>query len=171
VQFLGCASLPSRARYGMLRPARSVQSQQSNHSQEASMSASTVSDAPKISELDLDPRDTAIRILLTLLFTIVTSVLNTLLRVLVAFSLLWALITRRAPHPRLRSLANRIISYEYRLNRYITYNDAAVPFPFSDLPRPLEEPTWKGEAETAEAVGLTPRRPRQRDDEPVPREP
>lgn len=135
------------------------------------MSASTVSDAPKISELDLDPRDTGIRILLTLIFMIVASVINSLLGVLVAFSLLWALITRRPPHPRLRSLANRIVTYEYRIHRYITYNDAEVPFPFSDLPNSLEAPSWDGEAATAEAVGLTPRKPRQRDDEPVQREP
>lgn len=135
------------------------------------MSASTVSDSPRISELALDPRDTGIRILLTLIFMIVASVINSLLGVLVAFGLLWALITRRPPHPRLRSLANRIVTYEYRIHRYITYNDAEVPFPFSDLPNPLEAPSWDGEAATAEAVGLTPRRPRQRDDEPVPREP
>jgi|GEM_PF-1782111 len=130
------------------------------------MSHSTATDSPRIGDLDLDPRDTAIRILLTLLFTIVASVLDTLVRVLVAFSLLWALFTRRAPHPRLRALANRVITYGYRLDRYITYNDGAVPFPFSDLPDPLEAPSWVDEAATAEAVGLTPRRPPRRDDEP-----
>ena len=134
------------------------------------MSSSTVRDAPVISELDIDPRDTGIRILLTLLFTVVASVLDTLLGVLVAFGVLWALITRQPPHPRLRSLANRIITYEYRIHRYVTYNDAEVPFPFSDLSNPLEAPTWDGEAATAEAVGLTPRRQPHRDDEPDPRE-
>ncbi|MBW2286635.1 MAG: DUF4389 domain-containing protein [Deltaproteobacteria bacterium] len=135
------------------------------------MSGSTISDAQRIYQLDIDPRDTGIRILLTLLFTVVASVLDTLVGVLVAFSLLWALITRQAPHPRLRSLANRIITYGYRIDRYVTYNDAEVPFPFSDLSNPLEAPTWDGEAATAEAVGLTPRRQPHRDDEPDPREP
>lgn len=128
------------------------------------MSSSTFSDAPEISELDIDPRDTGIRILLTLLFMLVASVLNTLVGVLVAFSVLWALITRRSPHPRLRALANRVITYQYRINRYITYNGADVPFPFSDLPDPLEASTWQGEATTAEAVGLSPRRRHRSDD-------
>ncbi len=70
------------------------------------MSDSTFADTPGISEIHIDPRDTGIRILLTLLFMVVASVLNTLVGVLVAFSLLWALITRQPPHPRLRSLAN-----------------------------------------------------------------
>ncbi len=135
------------------------------------MSGSTFADVPKIHELHIDPRDTGIRILLTLLFTVVASVLDTLVGVLVVFSLLWALITRRAPHPRLRSLANRIITYEYRIHRYITYNDAQVPFPFSDLPNPLEAPTWDGESATAEAVGLTRRMQPYPDDEPDPGEP
>jgi hypothetical protein len=138
---------------------------------EAGMSSSTISGTQRISEPDIDPRDTGIRILLTLVFTVVASVLNTLVGVLVAFSLLWALITRRPPHPRLRSLANIIITYEYRIHRYITYNDAEVPFPFSDLSNPLEAPTWDGEATTAEAVGLTPRRQSHRNDVQDPREP
>jgi len=129
------------------------------------MSSSTLSDAPTLSELDIDPRDTGIRILLTLLFTLVASVLNTLVGLLVAFSLLWTLVTRQSPHPRLRSLANRIITYQYRINRYITYNSADVPFPFSDLPNSLEAPTWEGESPTAEAVGLSPRRRPRRNDE------
>lgn len=135
------------------------------------MSSPTFADAPRIPELHIDPRDTGIRILLTLLFTVVASVLDTLVGVLVAFSVLWALITRQPPHPRLRSLANRIITYEYRIHRYITYNDAEVPFPFSDLSSPLEAPTWDGESATAEAVGLTPRRQPHRDDEPDPGRP
>jgi hypothetical protein len=135
------------------------------------MSHSTLSDPETCSEIDIDPRDTGIRILLTLLFTIVASVLDTLLGVLVAFSVLWALITRQAPHPRLRSLANRIVSYGYRIARYITYNDAEVPFPFSDLAQPLEAPTWDGEGATAEAVGLAPRRRRQRENEVDPLDP
>ena len=89
------------------------------------MSSSTISETPEISELDLDRRDTGIRILLTLLFTIVVSVLDTLLGVLVGFSLLWALITRTPPNPRLRALANRIISYEYRIHRHKCNSKAA----------------------------------------------
>jgi len=135
------------------------------------MSSSTLSDAPQLANIDIDPRDTGIRIVLTLLFMVVASLLDTVVGVLVVFSVLWALITRQPPNPRLRSLANRIITFEYRIRRYVTYNDAEVPFPFSDLPDPLEAPTWEGEAATAEAVGLNPRRRARGDDEGDPREP
>ena len=84
--------------------------------------------------------DTGIRILLTLLFVAVASVLRAVVVVIVIFELLWALITQRAPSLRVREFANRVIAYHYRLHRYLTYNEATVPFPFSPFP-PALEPT------------------------------
>jgi hypothetical protein len=91
--------------------------------------------------------DTGIRILLTLLFAVVASVLRTVLIVIVVFELLWALITRRAPSVRLREFANRVVAYFYRLHRYVTYNEATVPFPFSPFP-PAVEATGSPHEET-----------------------
>ena len=68
--------------------------------------------------------DTCIRILLSLLFLLVGSVLETVLGVVVIFQLIVALSTQRAPSLRVREFANRIVSYYYQLGRYITYNES-----------------------------------------------
>ena len=84
--------------------------------------------------------DTGIRMLLTILFVVVASVLRTVVLVIVIAELVWALITQRAPSLRMREFANQAIAYYYRLYRYLTYNEATVPFPFSPFP-PTLEPT------------------------------
>ena len=94
-----------------------------------------------IQEVAEIPRaDTGIRILLTILFFLVAAVLRAVVVVIVIFELLWALITQRAPSVRMREFANRVIAYYYRLHRYLTYNEATVPFPFSPF-SPALEPT------------------------------
>ena len=94
-----------------------------------------------IQEVAEIPRaDTGIRILLTILFAAVAGVLRAVVIVIVIFELLWALITQRVPSVRMREFANRVIAYNYRLHRYLTYNEATVPFPFSPFP-PALEPT------------------------------
>jgi hypothetical protein len=84
--------------------------------------------------------DTGLRVLLTALFVVVGSVLDSILGVIVVFALLYALITRQPPSLRVRQFANRIIAYYYRIRRYTTYNESALPFPFSDFPEELEPP-------------------------------
>ena len=82
--------------------------------------------------------DTGIRILLTILFAVVASVLRTVVIAIVIFELLWALVTQHAPSMRVREFANRVIAYYYRVARFLTYNEATVPFPFSPFPPGLE---------------------------------
>ena len=91
--------------------------------------------------------DTGIRILLTILFAVVASVLRAVVTVIVIFELLFAFFTQRAPSWRLREFANLVIAYYYRLHRYITYNEATVPFPFSPFPSALE-PTGRTNEES-----------------------
>lgn len=95
--------------------------------------------------------DTGIRILLTILFAVVASVLRTVVAVIVVFELLWALITRQAPSLRVREFANRVVAYSYRVYRYLTYNEATVPFPFSPFP-PAVEPTGSPHEESEQGV-------------------
>ena len=96
---------------------------------------------------EIERRDTGIRILLTILFALISSVVETVLSVIVLFALIWTLVTRQAPSDRLRELANRIVAYYYRIARYLTYNEAQVPFPFSDFPDSFEESGWSPAAE------------------------
>ena len=78
--------------------------------------------------------DTGLRILLTLLFAIIWGLVETVLGTIVLFGLGWTLVTRRAPPARLRDIANRLVTYTYRIWRYVTQNEPQVPFPFSDFP-------------------------------------
>ena len=100
----------------------------------------------------IERRDTGIRILLTILFALVATVVETVLSVIVLFSLIWTLVTQQAPSPRLRALANRIIAYYYGIGRYLTYNESRVPFPFSDFPDAFEESHW---SPASESLGLS----------------
>ncbi len=84
--------------------------------------------------------DTGLRALLTALFVVVGSVLDSILGVIVVFALLYAFVTKQPPSLRVRQFANRIIAFYYRIRRYITYNESTVPFPFSDFPEVLEPP-------------------------------
>lgn len=108
-------------------------------------------------EPEIDRRDTLIRVVLTLLFSIVHGVVvDTVLGVIILFSLVWSLVTRSAPSERIRELANRIVTFDYRIQRYLTYNEATVPFPFSDFPEPLEPSTWNPALRESDALGLPP---------------
>ena len=97
--------------------------------------------------------ETAHRIALTVLFAIVAGAIRTLLGLIVAFELLFTLITRRPPGLRVRALANRITTYHYRLLRYVTYNESCVPFPFSDFPEALEPDSFSAEDRDSEVLG------------------
>ncbi len=102
----------------------------------------------------IDRRDTGLRILLSLLFAVIWGVVETALAVVVVFSLVWALVARQGPPPRLRELANRLIAYAYRIWRYLSFNEARVSFPFSEFPAALEPPEELGEDAAAEVREL-----------------
>ncbi len=99
-------------------------------------------------------RDTALRIALTVLFVIVASVVETLLGLIVFFELVASLVTQRPPSERVRELANRIVSYYYRIGRYLTYNESRVPFPFDEFPAPVEGDAFRPGASESKALGL-----------------
>ena len=62
--------------------------------------------------MQIDRKETAIRLLLTLLFVvIVEGIIKAILTVVILFELVYALITRRTPGERVRRFANRTLSY------------------------------------------------------------
>ena len=99
--------------------------------------------------------DTGLRILLSLLFGLIGGVVEALLWLIVVFQLIVALVTQRRPKPQLREFANRILSYYYRIGRYLTYNESRVPFPFSDFPPALEEDAWDPDETESKALGIS----------------
>ena len=89
----------------------------------------------------IERKETAIRILLTLLFMVILErVVEAILAVVILFELVYALITKRPPRERVRRFANRTLSYLYRIVRFLTYNEPEPPFPFADFPPEVEPP-------------------------------
>ena len=110
---------------------------------------------PRPEEDDFVPRrETGLRILLTLLFLLVAGVIETVLILVILFELGAALVTQRPPSPRVRELANRIVSYYYKLGRYMTYNDSRIPFPFADFPDAVEPDAWLAEETVSRALEI-----------------
>jgi hypothetical protein len=105
---------------------------------------------------------TGIRILLSLLFAVIWGVTESVLALVVVFSLMWTLITRQAPPERLRQLANRLVAYAYRIWRYLTYSEPGVPFPFTEFPDALEPTRDLGRDDASEVRDMIAAR---RDDE------
>ena len=101
----------------------------------------------------IDRKDTLIRLGLTLLFGVISGVLRTLGAALVAFSILWSLITQQPPPARVRAMGNRLATYAYRITRWMTYNEAEIPFPFSDLAESIEPGTWSPYCRESEDLG------------------
>lgn len=93
-------------------------------------------------QIESSPRiermDSLIRVLATVLFVIISEIIKWVLWVVVLVELCLALITQRAPNLRLRRFANQALSYQYRILRYVTYNEADQPFPFADFPNEIE---------------------------------
>ena len=118
------------------------------------MSMTTATYASQSQEPEIDRRDTGLRIGLAILFALVAGILDTIIGLAVVFGLLWAFVTRRPPGQGLRGATNRLISFDYRIARYLTYNDQRIPFPFSDFPEPIEEPDWDFEIRESEALGF-----------------
>jgi hypothetical protein len=121
--------------------------------EEAAMTEAGYGDTARAGEREIDRKDTGIRILLTILFVLIWGVVESVLGLIILFALLWALITKQPPAVGVRALANRIITYYYRIGRYLTYNESLVPFPFSDFPEALEESRWTPEPRESESLG------------------
>ncbi len=87
---------------------------------------------------EIDRLDTGIRILLTVLFFIIARVVSIVLIVVILFELAFTLITQKQPSGEVKRFANRALSYLVTLMRYLTYNDAQLPFTFREFPAELD---------------------------------
>ena len=80
-----------------------------------------------------------IRLIFTLIFLVILSIMHFIIQMLTLIQYLILLITRDYSEP-LRSFSNRAAAYVYRLIRYVTLNDNVLPFPFSEFPQEIESP-------------------------------
>lgn len=84
-------------------------------------------------------RKIAIRLIFTLVFLVILSVMHFVIQMIALIQYVILLITRSYSEP-LRSFSNRAAAYVYRLIRYITLNDNIRPFPFAEFPQEMESP-------------------------------
>lgn len=104
--------------------------------------------------VDIDRSDVGVRIVYTLLFALILSVLESLIFAVVAYQLIYSLITQRIPGERVQAFANGTVAYFRQILRYVSHNDSVIPFPFSDFPEPLE-PTRRAYAYSAADAATT----------------
>ncbi len=92
--------------------------------------------------VEIERMDTGIRILYTIFFYIINNVLTGAIGLIVVFELGFSLITMRPPATRVRNIANSMISYSYRIQRWLAHTESELPFPFSDLPEDIHPIEW-----------------------------
>jgi Domain of unknown function (DUF4389) len=80
-----------------------------------------------------------IRLLFTLLFLPIYGICNALIVLTTVFQFALLFITLKHSEP-VRAFANRVISYAYRVWRYVSLNSSPRPFPFAEFPADLEPP-------------------------------
>jgi hypothetical protein len=81
----------------------------------------------------------AIRLLYTLLFPPIYEICNSLVLLITLLQFALLPITLKHSEP-LRTFANRIVSYVYRVWRYVSLNSSQRPFPFAGFPPEVEPP-------------------------------
>ena len=80
-----------------------------------------------------------LRLFYTVLFLIVFGIVHFLINLATVFQYILLLITLKPSEP-VRRFSNQLAAYGYRLMRYLTLNENARPFPFSEFPQELEPP-------------------------------
>jgi hypothetical protein len=83
-----------------------------------------------------------IRLLYTLLYFLVFEINKIIIQIAVVFQYIFLFITLDYSEP-VRHFSNKLATYTYDVIRYLTLNKNLRPYPFNDLPEPLEEPVEK----------------------------
>jgi hypothetical protein len=79
----------------------------------------------------------ALRLLYTILFIPIYGICNALVVLTTLFQFVLLFITQQHSEP-VRTFANRVVSYAYRIWRYVSLNSSRRPFPFAEFPEELE---------------------------------
>jgi hypothetical protein len=92
----------------------------------------------ELEDIEIERKDTGIRVVLSLLYWVIMEVVKMVLVVIVIYELIYTLITKKPPSEGVRNFANRALSYQYRMLRYLTYNEPYRPFPLAEFPPEVE---------------------------------
>jgi hypothetical protein len=93
----------------------------------------------KLSQAPIPRGKIGIRLIFTLIFLVILSVMHFIIQMTTLIQYVILLITRSYSEP-LRSFSNKAAAYVYKIIRYITLNDNTRPFPFTDFPQEIESP-------------------------------
>jgi D-alanyl-lipoteichoic acid acyltransferase DltB (MBOAT superfamily) len=77
------------------------------------------------------------RLLYTVLFLFVMGIVFMVIKLSIVFQYILLLITLKHSEP-VRRFTNQLAAYGYRVLRYLTLNDNARPFPFTEFPQEME---------------------------------
>jgi len=88
-------------------------------------------------ETSLSRTKILIRLLYSILFLAVLSIVNFLIQLATVFQYIMLLITLNPSEP-VRRVSNQLAVYGYRVMRYLTLNDNTRPFPFTEFPPEME---------------------------------
>ncbi len=80
-----------------------------------------------------------IRLLFTILFIPIYGICNAIVVLTTLFQFVMLFITQQHSEP-VRTFANRVVSYAYRIWRYVSLNSSQKPFPFAEFPAEVEPP-------------------------------
>lgn len=88
-------------------------------------------------ETPLSRTKVLIRLLYSILFLVILSIVNFLIQLATVFQYIMLLITLKPSEP-VRRVSNQLAVYGYRVMRYLTLNDNTRPFPFTEFPPEME---------------------------------
>ena len=94
---------------------------------------------PDKPQITTSRKQVAIRLLYTLLYVAIFELVKTIVLLITLFEYFILLITLRHNKP-VRTFANKVATYGYRVRRYLTLNENQRPFPFTDFPAEIELP-------------------------------
>lgn len=81
----------------------------------------------------------AVRFLYTILFFIVFEILKIIIQSIVLFQYAYLFVTKKHNTP-VRNFSNKVITYAYKVLRYLTLTENMRPFPFHEFPEEMELP-------------------------------
>ena len=91
----------------------------------------------RVKTILMDRKGIALRFVFTLFFFIILELLKTVQVVLTCVQYLVLFVTTRPLEP-IRMWQDRLAVATYRVMRYLSLNENAKPFPFTQLPEPME---------------------------------
>ncbi len=81
----------------------------------------------------------ALRLFFTLLFIPIYGIANAIIVLTTLFQFASLLITMKHSEP-VRLFANKVVTFAYKVWRYVSLNDNLKPFPFREFPAEMEPP-------------------------------